>query len=977
MAENRFTDPAARYFTGMSTEPITAPPPSDQLALETTLELIRIKLNTLLPSLGQALMADSIPVVLASNQTPLPISGIVTAVIPNPLPVSQSGSWDIQDITGVVSLPTGASTEATLALIKAKTDNIDVALSTRTKPSDQQHVIVDSGVVIPNPLPVSQSGSWSVTANAGTNLNTSALFLDATFTARINTLGQKAMAASTPVVIASDQSAIPISGSVVATVPNPLPVSQSGNWSTRTLDGAGNAITSTASALDVNIKSGVTLTVSLDYTTDTVTVYGSEGVPLQQKVTTNDLIVTLDGEVVPASQSGTWNITNISGTIALPTGASTEATLALIKAKTDNIPPLGQALAAASVPVVLTAAQLSTLTPLSTVAATQSGSWTVTANAGTNLNTSALLLDATFTARINTLGQKVMASSTPVVIASDQSAIPISGTVTATIPNPLPVSQSGTWNITNISGTISLPIGASTEATLALIKAKTDNIPPLGQALAAASVPVVLTAAQLSTLTPLSTIAATQSGAWTVTANAGTNLNTSALLLDATFTARINTLGQKAMAASTPVVIASDQSAIPISGTVTATIPNPLPVSQSGTWNITNISGTVSLPTGASTLAEQVSQTTLLSNIDVTVFNIATDVGNIFTALSPPFLVAVGDGSGLNPAATSNTSSGLGAAWGLIVRTAGIVQIGDSNGGFVKVQNATNSIGTGIQAAGIIAQFDDVAPTTVTENQFGNLRMSANGVLYNTIRDAAGNERGANVNALNQLSVSVDASVSHAVTNAGTFVVQENGAALTALQLIDNIVSGSGVNISQINGVTPLMGSGATGTGSLRVTSATDSPEVTALQIMDDWDESDRAKVNIIAGQVGVQGGAGASTALTQRMAIATDANIVAITGGLTQANTPTENNTPMVVIDTEYSYAIPAGTKTLQFQCRQGRDMRFAFTTGKVATSVSPYQTLKANNTYYQDFLSLTSKIIYFATSANAGDVVEVLTWQ
>lgn len=41
--------------------------------------------------------------------------------------------------------------------------------------------------------------------------------------------------------------------------------------------------------------------------------------------------------------------------------------------------------------------------------------------------------------------------------------------------------------------------------------------------------------------------------------------------------------------------------------------------------------------------------------------------------------------------------------------------------------------------------------------------------------------------------------------------------ALTALQLIDNIVSGTGVNISQINGVTPLMGAGNTGTGALRV----------------------------------------------------------------------------------------------------------------------------------------------------------------
>lgn len=41
-----------------------------------------------------------------------------------------------------------------------------------------------------------------------------------------------------------------------------------------------------------------------------------------------------------------------------------------------------------------------------------------------------------------------------------------------------------------------------------------------------------------------------------------------------------------------------------------------IPVTQSGTWNINNVSGTVSLPTGASTLAEQQTQTTSLSVID-------------------------------------------------------------------------------------------------------------------------------------------------------------------------------------------------------------------------------------------------------------------------------------------------------------------------------------------------------------------------
>lgn len=46
---------------------------------------------------------------------------------------------------------------------------------------------------------------------------------------------------------------------------------------------------------------------------------------------------------------------------------------------------------------------------------------------------------------------------------------------------------------------------------------------------------------------------------------------------------------------------------------------------------------------------------------------------------------------------------------------------------------------------------------------------------------------------------------------------------------------------------------------------------VTALQIMDDWDETNRAKVNLIVGQAGVQGGSGAVSATTLRVVIASD----------------------------------------------------------------------------------------------------------
>lgn len=75
---------------------------------------------------------------------------------------------------------------------------------------------------------------------------------------------------------------------------------------------------------------------------------------------------------------------------------------------------------------------------------------------------------------------------------------------------------------------------------------------------------------------------------------------------------------------------------------------------------------------------------------------------------------------------------------------------------FLSAANALNATGAGILAAQIVAQFDDTSPTSITENQFGNVRMSANRNIYGTIRDAAGNERGANVDSLNRLSTSID-----------------------------------------------------------------------------------------------------------------------------------------------------------------------------------------------------------------------------
>lgn len=57
-----------------------------------------------------------------------------------------------------------------------------------------------------------------------------------------------------------------------------------------------------------------------------------------------------------------------------------------------------------------------------------------------------------------------------------------------------------------------------------------------------------------------------------------------------------------------------------------------------------------------------------------------------------------------------------------------------------------------------------------------------------------------------------------------------------------------------------------------------------AVQVMDDWDESDRAKVNIIAGQAGISAGAGAVAANTPRVTHASDDPTATVLGATTGA---------------------------------------------------------------------------------------------
>jgi len=132
-------------------------------------------------------------------------------------------------------------------------------------------------------------------------------------------------------------------------------------------------------------------------------------------------------------------------------------------------------------------------------------------------------------------------------------------------------------------------------------------------------------------------------------------------------------------------------------------------------------------------------------------------------------------------------------------------------------------------------------------------------------------------------------------TAANLNMTEASAAAIkTAVQIMDDWDESDRAKVNPIAGQAGIAaGSGAVDALTPRVILATDDPAVallgtidadtgsilTALQIMDDWDESDRAKVNPIAGQAGIAAGSGAVDALTPRVILATDDPAVALLG--------------------------------------------------------------------------------------------------
>jgi hypothetical protein len=223
-----------------------------------------------------------------------------------------------------------------------------------------------------------------------------------------------------------------------------------------------------------------------------------------------NIMMATDGSnlrFLSSNSSGELNLNNIGGTISLPTGAATESTLNSALTKLTDIETNTDALATVTkttvgadtgldvnvisginVEVDLDAADDSVLVYGFDGASNQKIATDSSGNLQVDVLSSALPSGAatestlstveTNTDSLTVVGGGTEATALRVTLANDSTGVLTvdDGGGSLTVDGTVAATQSGTWNINNVSGTISLPTGAATESTLSSIDTDTTTI---------------------------------------------------------------------------------------------------------------------------------------------------------------------------------------------------------------------------------------------------------------------------------------------------------------------------------------------------------------------------------------------------------------------------------------------------------------------------------------------------------------------
>lgn len=184
------------------------------------------------------------------------------------------------------------------------------------------------------------------------------------------------------------------------------------------------------------------------------------------------------------------------------------------------------------------------------------------------------------------------------------------------------------------------------------------------------------------------------------------------------------------------------------------------------------------------------------------------------------------------------------------------------NQGHVMTDDAAFTVGT-TKVTPIAGTYKSTRDS-VDDNDGGALAMTAKRGLYVTLETPNGDSAMDDTN--DALKVVSPTAANFLVTEANS------GAIKTSVEIMDDWDESDRAKVNIIAGQAGITaGAGAVAANTPRMTLASDDPAVASLSVIDDWDETDRCKVNLIASQAGVDGGSGAVSAKTQRVILATD----------------------------------------------------------------------------------------------------------
>lgn len=229
---------------------------------------------------------------------------------------------------------------------------------------------------------------------------------------------------------------------------------------------------------------------------------------------------------------------------------------------------------------------------------------------------------------------------------------------------------------------------------------------------------------------------------------------------------------------------------------VTIATDDVVPVSQSGAWNINSITTLPSLVAGTAIVGKfGIDQTTPgTTNLVAVMGSDTTASGNITTQNLNPNSGAPTAGSTV----TLATPGRAGLAIGVIGTYTGALSVQGTIDGtnWVTIGGTTLlNVATGVLSANIPSAATSIYQTEI--NAFAQVRVTALGAVTGTA------------------TVALEASFNSAV-------VAIDAALPTGTNILGALVANQSTNTAQINGVVPLMGNGVTGTGSQRVTIASD-----------------------------------------------------------------------------------------------------------------------------------------------------------